>query len=223
MREHVPVTDSPTDPCRELLELMGAEALGGVSVDWEGVRASLPGLPGLPSDYQAFVERSGEGMFRGWLRVYRPGWLGAPADHYPEQATVVLEDWRGWRASGDGSYPYPLYPEPGGVLPWGWDRGGNRYLWLTGDADPDRWLVVWTGQQADEWRRFDGSMTQFLVAFLRGEVEPVTGPTAAQLARRRPYGGQPGQDEWAQFRTTVTVTSEGDVRTTYGEPEPPSD
>jgi hypothetical protein len=58
-------------------------------------------------------------------------------------------------------------------LLWGRDYSANQFLWLTDDPDPDNWpVIVFLRYVAPtEWLRFDGSMSQFLLAVWDGSWE----------------------------------------------------
>ena len=61
-------------------------------------------------------------------------------------------------------FPYPLFPEPGGLLTWGYIATSGRAMWLTGSRDPDEWPVVAATEECDYWDRFDGTACEFLIA-----------------------------------------------------------
>jgi len=76
------------------------------------------------------------------------------------------------KTEGEAYFPYPIYPEPGGLLPWGNDENSNDYYWWTG-GPPDGWVVVQNNNRGSRLRVQPYSMTGFLVAMLRGEVKPL--------------------------------------------------
>jgi len=91
-----------------------------------------------------------------------------------------LENWRHWRAERHGQFPYPIFPEPGGLLPWGDIRGGGVAFWLTERADPDGWPVVVTSHECEYWDRFDGTVCEFPIGIAAGRYDAngfTEGPT----------------------------------------------
>jgi len=83
-----------------------------------------------------------------------------------------LENMRQWRANGHGTFPYPIYPEPGGLLPWGTAIRGALFFWLTGEAPaPERWPVITATVEWDYWDRFDGTVCEFLVEVAAGRYD----------------------------------------------------
>ncbi|MCX4743784.1 hypothetical protein [Streptomyces antibioticus] len=65
----------------------------------------------------------------------------------------------------------PLFPEPGGWLPWGFTTGGDGLYWVTSDADPDNWTIAGRPGRGPDFGYFDGGFTEFLHSFLWDTVE----------------------------------------------------
>jgi hypothetical protein len=146
-------------------------------IDWPVIEQSLVNSDRLPSDFRELVEILPPGVFRHWLKPIFPSTCGQLGSDYLERHHVThLEVMRGMRDAGHRSYPYPFYPEFGGLLPWGRGRDQSLYCWVTDSADPDLWGVVWSDQTRSEWREYDGALGDFLIAFIRGEVRPLDDP-----------------------------------------------
>ncbi|MGV9292905.1 hypothetical protein [Amycolatopsis sp. NPDC003676] len=64
-----------------------------------------------------------------------------------------------------------LFPEPGGLLPWGTDGQGGTFCWITASADPDAWKIAYHSQGADEWREHPGPATRLLYEILANAGE----------------------------------------------------
>lgn len=149
-----------------------ADAVG----DWTAVETAL-GLV-LPADYKALVSQYGSGRFHDVS-------LLTPFDRRPEgwadlvaAGERLLDDHESFREEFPEAFPYPLYPEPGGILPWAVDGNGVQLCWLTG-GDADQWpVVVWSTE--GEAQRHDLSATGFLLAYLGGRIERPRSP-------RQPY------------------------------------
>jgi len=130
--------------------------------DWPTIEGDL-GLR-LPSDYKLLAESFPAGWFRRFVRVWRPErWPDGRVRLLGEAAAGGLEYIREFRETGEGEFPYPIFPEPGGVLPWGYTRTAGQVFWLTGPGDPDGWPVVVATEECDYWDRFDGTACEFLI------------------------------------------------------------
>jgi hypothetical protein len=125
------------------------------------------------------------GTFRGVLRLNRPGDQDFPATDFLGFYPFRLDDMRAWRASGRGTYPYPIFPEPGGLLPWASGPRLEQVFWLTADTDPDRWPVVLADAEFQRWGTHPGPAAAFLLDALEGRFD--TGPFGFDLA----VAGQP--------------------------------
>jgi hypothetical protein len=148
---------------RELARVMEPPESGD-QVNWKKV-SEESGIV-FPADYRNFVALYGGGEMDGLLGISTPpvgeSFYGdllemsvlPPADEYYP-------------------YPYPPYPKPGGLLPWGSTSLGDDVFWLCEGDDPDAWVTVVHKRHAhhreDPWKRFDGRMAEFLLALIRGE------------------------------------------------------
>ncbi|TWF90341.1 hypothetical protein [Kitasatospora viridis] len=132
----------------------------------------------LPADYRAFVDLFGPGELRGELGIVTPRPLpGQPigAGALSRKVNELINDigaaFKQMREDLPDLCPYPVYPEPGGLLYWAGNYNGDYCFWLTEGADPDRWpVVVWLrGEFPDGWHRYDMGMARFLLLALSGE------------------------------------------------------
>lgn len=150
--------------------------LAGISVgrkaenDWQAIEGAI-GLQ-LPEDYKLLVDLLPDGWFRAFVRVLRPGKSSDGLIEFLDSDTSNrLEDMRQRRADEQGVFPYPIYPEPGGLLPWGSAIRGALFFWLTGPADPGDWPVITASAEWDYWDRFDGMVCEFLVQVAAGRYD----------------------------------------------------
>ncbi len=158
------------DCVKHLAELAGISADRNAAYDWPEIEESV-GLR-LPEDYKLLVESLPDGWFREFVRLLRPeksreGWLEFPDSYNVNR----LQDMRQWRSDGRGVFPYPIYPEPGGLLPWGTAIRGALFFWLTGPGEPDDWPVITATVEWDYWDRFDGTVCEFLVEVAAGRYD----------------------------------------------------
>jgi hypothetical protein len=155
---------------RRLAELAEVPALEHRFFDWPAIESDL-GLR-LPEDYKLLAESFPAGWFRRFVRVRRPErWPDDRVRLLDEFASGLLESMRELRAAREGLFPYPIFPEPGGVLPWGSIRSPGVAFWLTGPGDPDDWPVVVATEECDYWDRFDGTACEFLIAVTAGRYD----------------------------------------------------
>lgn len=163
----------------QIMELMEPPQAVGATTPWHNAATEV-GFE-FPADYRDFVDVYGGGGVNDELFIaaptlrrtdsrFRTGFggfvdqttlgLGRSITEMRENA-VALDD--------EETYPFPILPEPGGLLIWGNNANGDVCFWDTREADPDRWPVVVFLLSSRHWDRFDGGMTEFLQAVLRGD------------------------------------------------------
>jgi hypothetical protein len=127
----------------------------------------------LPRDYREFVFVYGSGLFAGFYRVYTP-FAASEYTALISQVERVCGYNRESQRSFPERFPYPYYPEPGGLLPWGNDENGNDYFWLT-EGPPTKWVVVQDENRGKGIRVQRYTMTGFLVAILQRKIRALAG------------------------------------------------
>jgi hypothetical protein len=118
----------------------------------------------LPRDFRDFGTHYGTGkLCGGYLGVLNPFSV-----HFVSSVTYLLQATRDNRATHD--YPYQVFPDEPGLLPWGTDENGHTLHWLTEGA-PDEWPVVVESHEG-ELERFNLSMTTFLAKAFTNVIRP---------------------------------------------------
>jgi hypothetical protein len=156
-------------------------------VDWPHVESTI-GVA-LPSDYKQLIASYGCGSFDDFLWVHHPTSTNPNLNlvQQVEERLWPLRVLRGERTlAGPGgmhargveeevSLPYPLFPEPGGVLPWGATDNADVCYWLTTPDGPDAWPVLLNAtRDPEDWYEFQGSLTEFLYAtFVERRPNPI--------------------------------------------------
>jgi len=141
----------------------------GTLAQWRKVEGQLGTK--LPPDYRHFVFAYGSGLFAGLYAVYNP-FAASEWTNLPKRAKRTCDLNRESQKSNPERFPYPYYPEPGGLLPWGNDENGNDYFWLT-EGPPTKWVVVQDENRGDGVRVQPYTMTGFLVGILRRKIKPL--------------------------------------------------
>jgi len=154
-----------------LLELMPpprSPVESGTPVSWAATEAAL--RTSLPRDYKQFIEAYGSGSVDEFVTVLNPN-SSTPdlqLDQYGERMLAVT---RNLRSGGVVEIPFPIYPEPGGLLPWGVTANGDWGYWLTDPPDaPDAWTIVVSVDRGPDWFRHPGPLVRFLADILDGST-----------------------------------------------------
>lgn len=182
----------------QIMELMERPRVSGATAPWDQAVGKV-GFS-FPADYREFVDAYGAGTVNDELfiaaptlrprRGYRSGFHGLVDITTIGLGRSIGEMRQDAIALGDqDSYPFPIRPEADGLLIWGYNSNTDVCFWDSSGADPDRWPVVVFLLSSRTWERFDGGMTEFLLAILRGEH-----PLSQRLIR--PTEPPPGQPVW---------------------------
>lgn len=123
----------------------------------------------LPSDYKQYIAIFGTGCFGNFLWPFNPFSTNRHLNLI-EQINVTLNAQRALKEQwGNRQCPYPLYPEAGGLLPWGSTDNGDDLFWLT-TGSPEDWIVVINEARAPVYEEYQESMTGLLAKLLSGEI-----------------------------------------------------
>jgi hypothetical protein len=126
------------------------------------------GAPRLPADHLALLDAYGLGSFVDFLTIHPPAWVAT------EGATWSASE-RGLHAAHPAAYPFPFYPDPGGLLVFGTTDNGDRLYYRT-EGEPDAWQVVLWESRGDEHLVIEGGVTTFLREWLTRELEVTVFP-----------------------------------------------
>jgi hypothetical protein len=139
--------------------------------DWE-LYELVTGIT-LPEDYKAYLSVYGTGLVGGVITPYNPFCrrsLWKPSYKCRDWMRQALGIQEFKRKFGEATFPYPLYPQTGGVLPWGGTDDGDQLFWLT-NGEPNMWTVLINEVRSPNFEAFDYSMTGFLRAWIDGEIQ----------------------------------------------------
>lgn len=126
----------------------------------------------LPDDYTSYLSRYGTGIIGGIITPFNPfcarkDWKpNYTCRHWMRHALGIKDE---KRTFGETSFPYTLYPEAEGVLPWGGTDNGHQLYWITKGA-PNEWTVLVNEVRSSHFYPYNYTMTEFLYKWMRGEI-----------------------------------------------------
>lgn len=152
---------------REIARLVHLNESRRFVVPWDRVCEDLG--TAVPSDYRRMVEHFGPGEFSPYLHLLVPG-VASPALDLTANARGLA---RALRLDGASTafHPTGAFPAPGGLLRWGGSGAGEGFYWETANRDPNQWPVVVTESRGPEFYEFSGTMSDFVLGLLRGDVD----------------------------------------------------
>lgn len=140
----------------------------GVGKNWRSIEEELGTR--LPEDYKSFINAYGSGRIGGFLWILNP-FSSNQVSNLVVQARLRLNDLRELKQDfGDEGCPYPVFPEVGGLIPWGFTDNGDLLLWLA-EGESESWPVVISEGRGPIFERYEESTTSFLLKLVSGDIE----------------------------------------------------
>lgn len=137
---------------------------------WPIVEQQL-GTP-LPADYKALLEvYGGAGLFGDEIVVHSP-FSKNQLFNSQSVAAWKIPGLRELRDSTPQDFPWPLWPERFGWIPWGSGGNGETYWWVT-TGEPDFWGTAISEARGPSMEYFGNSMSWLLYKLCTGEIEPL--------------------------------------------------
>jgi hypothetical protein len=133
---------------------------------WEPVEAEL--RTALPPDYKDFARLYGFGYFMEFLGISIPRSTN-PNTRLESSVPNTCEMFGQFHDRDE--FPYPIWPNPGGLVPFGGTDNGDELFWLPRGA-PSNWGVVVWDRGLGNFEPFDCDMTDFLAGLATGALLP---------------------------------------------------
>lgn len=137
----------------------------GESAQWPTFEQQLS--TELPDDYKRFIEWYGSGCVSMFLWIFNP-FSSNKNLNLIEQAKFYAKQ---FKKLGEQSKIFPIFPEPGGLLPFGVSDNGDVFYWLTSPHGPRQWKVAINKTRSDHYELFEMSMTGFLLGIVEEKIE----------------------------------------------------
>lgn len=142
----------------------------GTAKGWAKVEREL-GVR-LPSDYREYITRYGSGSIGDFIFIHNP----FTANQYLNLLKKVpvtcsnMREFNEQEVPEDNEFPYGIYPNSPGLLPFATDAAGKDWSWLT-KGPPDTWPVILTGGRDPDYQPFKYTLTNFLCKALRRKIK----------------------------------------------------
>lgn len=132
--------------------------------EWDKVETALK--IELPKDYKDYINIFGTGCIANLIWVFNP-FSKNPHLNLQIQIKEQLEAIAVLQEQFNENCPYKIYPEKGGLLPWGLTDNGDVMFWLT-DGEPDFWKTVIHESRGSKYEKHEDTMTSFLSNLILG-------------------------------------------------------
>lgn len=129
----------------------------GANGDWKRFWSVNGFTP--PEDYRMMIREYGVGTFGGWLTLIEPF-----NERYTFRDKAEAECRAVYRNS-QHQFPWPLWPDPGGFLPWATTVSGDHIGWLTRGM-PTAWTTAFWGRGGRHAAEYPVGAVGFIVGLL---------------------------------------------------------
>jgi hypothetical protein len=136
----------------------------------------------LPTDYMQFIDAYGSGSLNSLISVFNPFSMNRHLN-LMYQMNVQLSALRLLKTEFPGEISYPLFFEPGGLLPWAISIDGDVYCWLT-KGYSGKWEVVVICRQGGT-EHFPMTMSQFLARLIKGHISSASLPNGFSVSEAK--------------------------------------
>jgi len=134
---------------------------------WPDIEAEFG--TGLPTDFKEIIDRYGVGRFGNYIYLFNP--FGSNQPTYKQWAGDLLQDYLTHQTKWpDLTASFSAFPEPGGLLPWGYTKNASWLLWKT-VGEPDQWPLVLLDADLTKWAsEYEMTISTFLSEWLLENV-----------------------------------------------------
>lgn len=122
----------------------------------------------LPMDYKKFISIYGTGGVDNFIWILTP-FVFDENVNYLNRSKVMIDAYLEIKRQFPEDYKHNVYPETGGLLPWGYTDNGDELYWLTNGA-PENWVVVVYESRMSGYHEYDMTMTEFLSQITSGQL-----------------------------------------------------
>jgi hypothetical protein len=144
----------------------------GAEMNWPSIDNNV----NFPADYIDFINRYGSGRIANFLLIFNP--FSAKEElNFFDQFNFILEDFKYLVDSDSEYYRYRLYPEDGGLIPFGVTDNGDYIFWVVDPKeDSNLWKVAIVAARSPEVELLPWGMLKFIEKLVQGSAKPSSFP-----------------------------------------------
>lgn len=122
----------------------------------------------LPPDYIKFIQTYGTGGVDNFLWILTP-FVNDENVNFTVRQKEISDAYIQSKTSFPQYYKHNIYPQIGGLLPWGYTDNGDELYWLT-TGKPDEWKVVVYESRSHINYTYSLRMVDFLFGLITKEL-----------------------------------------------------
>ena len=141
----------------------------GTSAQWKQLEQEFNLI--FPDDFKQLIQTYGAGRFAGFFGIANPFYAPSGDISFQEFVHLRTRD----IAAAKASHPrtavsLPVYPEHGGLFPWGYTDNGETMCWLT-EGDSSKWPTICLEiGYLNNFDRFELSIVEFIEKWLTAQI-----------------------------------------------------
>lgn len=143
------------------------EAPHHTSAEWLDIEQKLGAK--LPDDYKGYIEHYGGSSICDYVVVADPFSTDRYGNLLWVAQRVLKADLHLREEFGEDAIPFPLFPEPDGLLSWGHTTNGDQLYWRT-IGKPNQWTVVIGGSGTPWYEELPYGMVSFILHLFTGKL-----------------------------------------------------
>ena len=130
----------------------------GNSEGWSEVEKVLGSS--LPKDYKTFISTYGTGGIDNFIWILTP-FVSDENVNFFGRSEIIRDAYLESKQQFPQYYTHNVFPENGGILPWGYTDNGDELYWLT-NQEPETWTIIVYESRSSVYHEYPMSMTEFL-------------------------------------------------------------
>ena len=125
----------------------------------------------FPDDYKLLIKTYGAGKFADFFGVVNPFCKSSSSVEFEEFVRLRTRD----MTEAKVSYPktavsLPIYPQSGGLFPWGYTDNGETMCWLTDGKNSDWPIICLEVGYLNNYDRYNLPITEFIEKWLTNQI-----------------------------------------------------
>ncbi|WP_037886115.1 hypothetical protein [Streptomyces viridochromogenes] len=127
----------------------------------------------VPEDFEMLLKALPMGVIAGSVLLERPDVPVRSLEDFAKDTAPRVANMADALLAREQEPLLPLFPEPGGMVPWGRTARDGVLLWNTTDPDTRQWTTVLTDADFQLWLDLPFSTSEFLVRTIQGRPEGI--------------------------------------------------
>lgn len=122
----------------------------------------------FPCDYKKIINRYGTGGIGEFIWFLTP-FVDDDNVNFLVKMNKMIESYQTSKQSFPDYYKYDVFPEEGGILPWGYTENGDELYWKTA-LSSEEWKIVIYESASPDCSNYEMSLSEFLYKLIVKEI-----------------------------------------------------